>query len=655
MAIRKSDAESGDPAPGGTERSGGEPQLLAGRFELREVLGSGGMATVYRAWDRQRDRACAVKVLAENLARDEEFRERFRQEAKAASALVHSRIVRVYAHDGAESTPYIAMEFVEGGTLRDLMRRRERLSEATALRIAAEIADALAYAHARRVIHRDVKPHNILLTPDEHVKVADFGIARTLDATSHTRTGTVLGSMQYISPEQAAGEQAGPASDQYSLGVVLYEALAGRLPFDEAEAPVAMALKHIHEPPFDLQWIRPDLSEATVAVVRRLLAKSPDGRYPSAGELAASLRRIYARLGRDEAATKVLPIRPGDRHGAAPGAAASNGLAAALARGATVRLAPVGRSSAGLRDTARTPVLSAGYRRRTTAPQAAVVLVGLVGLWLIAAVAYQGYQFAAHRPPAGPRAPSFVGQTLAAAQQIAASDHFTLAVESRQDPTASAGTIVAQDPPAGGAVAGGAAVHVVVSQGSGVVPDLRGGSPADAQRRLAAAGLRAGNTSYAHNDKVPAGMVASQSANPGAHLAPKTPIDLVVSQGPGQASTPSSPDGAQPGVQPASYPGMAVVPNVTGVSLAQAQSQLRAAGLQAGQVSYTYDDRVPAGTVIRQQRAAGSQASGGDAVDLVVSQGPPPQPPAQSAPPAQPAPPDQTPPPAQNPPAQTPP
>jgi serine/threonine-protein kinase len=248
-----------------------------------------------------------------------------------------------------------------------------------------------------------------------------------------------------------------------------------------------------------------------------------------------------------------------------------------------------------------------------------------------------------------------VGQTLAAAQQIAASDHFTLAVESRQDPTASAGTIVAQDPPAGGAVAGGAAVHVVVSQGSGVVPDLRGGSPADAQRRLAAAGLRAGNTSYAHNDKVPAGMVASQSANPGAHLAPKTPIDLVVSQGPGQASTPSSPDGAQPGVQPASYPGMAVVPNVTGVSLAQAQSQLRAAGLQAGQVSYTYDDRVPAGTVIRQQRAAGSQASGGDAVDLVVSQGPPPQPPAQSAPPAQPAPPDQTAPPAQNPPAQTPP
>lgn len=646
MAIRKSDAQSGAPEPGGAERFGDEPQLLAGRFELREVLGSGGMATVYRAWDRQRDRACAVKVLAENLARDEEFRARFRKEAEAASALVHSRIVRVYAHDGAESTPYIAMEFVEGGTLRDLMRRRERLSEATALRIAAEIADALAYAHARRVIHRDVKPHNILLTPDEHVKVADFGIARTLDATSHTRTGTVLGSMQYISPEQAAGEQAGPASDQYSLGVVLYEALAGRLPFDEAEAPVAMALKHIHEPPFDLQWIRPDLSEATVAVVRRLLAKSPDERYPSAGELAASLRRIYARLGRDEAATKVLPISPGGGHGPAPGAA-SNGLASAIARGATVRLALAGRSAAGLRDTARTPVLSRRYRRRSAAPQAAVVLVGLIGLWLIAAVAYQGYQFATHRPPAGPRAPSFVGQTLAAAQQVAASDHFTLAVQSRQDRTASAGTIVAQDPPAGGAVAGGAAIHVVVSQGSGVVPDLRGASPADAQRQLAAAGLRAGNTSYAHSDKVPAGMVASQSANPGAHLAPKTPINLVVSQGPGQASTPSAPDGTQPGAQPASSPGTAVVPNVTGVSLAQAQSQLRAAGLQAGQVSYTYDDRMPAGTVIHQQRAAGSQASGGDAVDLVVSQGPPPQ--------QQPAPPDQTAPPAQSPPAQTPP
>jgi len=668
MAIRKSDAESGIPAPGGADRSAAEPQVLAGRFELREVLGGGGMATVYRAWDRERDRVCAVKVLAENLACDEEFRQRFRQEAEAANALVHPRIVRVYAYDGVDSTPYIAMELVEGGTLRDQMRRRERLSEAAALRIAAEVADALAYAHARRVVHRDIKPHNILLTPDEHVKVADFGIARSLDATSYTRTGTVLGSTQYISPEQAAGEQAGPASDQYSLGVVLYEALAGRLPFDDAEAPVAMALKHIHEPPFDLQWIRPDLSEATVALVRRLLAKSPAERYPTAGELATSLRRIYARFGRQEPKTKVLPIRPGGQHGAAPGAVAFRGLAAANGRGATVRLAAVGRSSAPLSDTARTSVLSSRYRRRSAAPQAAVVLVGLIGLWLIAAVAYQGYQSAAHRPAAGPQAPSLVGQTLDAAQQVAASDHVTLAVASRQDPAASAGTIVAQDPPAGAAVPAGAAIHVMVSQGPGVVPDVRGASPADAQRQLGAAGLRLGSTMYAHDDKVPAGMVASQSANPGTHLAAKTPINLVVSQGPNQASRPSPSAGAQPGAPaqstpaaPASYPGTAVVPNVTGVSLAQAQSQLRAAGLQAGRVSYTYDDRTPAGVVVHQQRAAGAQASANEAVDLVVSQGPPPQqpatPPAQTAPPsqnppaqnvppapAQPAPPDQSPP-----------
>ncbi|HEV2281569.1 MAG TPA: Stk1 family PASTA domain-containing Ser/Thr kinase [bacterium] len=627
MAIRKNAPESGVPAPRGAEGSGGEPRLLAGRFELREVLGSGGMATVHRAWDRQRGRVCAVKVLAENLARDEEFRERFRQEAEAASALVHPRIVRVDAHGDAGSTPFIAMEFVEGGTLRDLLRRRERLSEATALRIAAEVADALAYAHARRVIHRDIKPHNILLTADEHVKVADFGIARTLDATSHTRTGTVLGSTQYISPEQAAGEQAAPASDQYSLGVVLYEALAGRLPFDDAESPVAMALKHIHEPPFDLAWIRPDLSEATVALVRRLLAKSPGARYPAAGELATGLRRIYARLGRDEAKTEILPTPISG--------AAANGVAA-IAHGATVRLAAVGRPSVALSDTARTPA-SSRYRRRNAAPPAAVLLIGLIGLWLLVAVAYQGFQFASHRASAGPHAPSLVGQTLAAAQQVAASDRFTLAIASRQDPIATVGTIAAQDPPAGGTVAGGATIHVVVSEGSGVVPDVRGASPADAGRQLGAAGFRVGSTSYAHDDKVAAGMIASQSVNPGVHLASKTPINVVVSQGPSQASTPS--------------PGTTVVPNVTGVPLDQAQAQLRAAGLAAGHVSYTYDDRVPAGVVVRQQRAAGTQAAGGDAVDLVVSQGPSQPQPSQNVPPAQPAPPDQTAPPNQSPPA----
>ncbi|HEV2438952.1 MAG TPA: protein kinase [bacterium] len=631
MAIRKSDATSG--FEGGSNRpAAAEPRVVAGRFELHEVLGNGGMATVYRAWDRQRGRACAIKLLAENLANDEESRRRFRGEAEAAGALVHPHIVTVYASGEADTIPYIAMEFVEGGTLRELLRRRGQLREATALRIAAEIADALAYAHARRVVHRDIKPHNILLTPDQHVKVADFGIARTLDATSHTRTGTVLGSTQYISPEQAAGEQAGPASDQYSLGVVLYEALAGRLPFEEAEAPVAMALKHIHEPPFDLQWIRPDVSEATVAVVRRLLAKTPPERYPTAGDLAAALRRICARLGRDESETAALPIPAGAANGI--GAAAGGNEIPGGGRGATVRLASPGRGPVARSETARTPAVSARYRRRSIVPQAALVAVVLIALVLLGSAAYRGYQSAA-----GLHVPSLVGQTLDAAQRTAASNQFTLAVTSRQDPQVGAGVIAAQDPPAGANIAKGGAVHVVVSQGSGVVPDLRGSPLAAATQQLGAVGLRLGATRYTNDDKVPSGMIASQSVNPGTHLPAKGTLNLVVSQGPNQASTPGSPGGAapQPGAPaqqraPGSYPGTAVVPSVTGVSLEQAQSQLRAAGLQVGQVSYTYDDRVPAGVVVQQLKAPGSQAAADDAVDLVVSQGPPGSQPAQSPP-----------------------
>ncbi|HKX18613.1 MAG TPA: protein kinase, partial [bacterium] len=269
------------------------PDVLDGRYELQQPLGSGGMAAVYRAWDREAERPCAVKVLADVLARDEGFRRRFRHEAAAAGALTHARIVRVYGWGQDGLRQFIAMEYVGGGTLRERLLRDGPLPEADALTIAAEVADALAYAHGRRVVHRDIKPHNILLTEDGHVKVADFGIALTLDATSLTRTGTVMGSAPYLSPEQARGDAAGPASDQYALGVVLYEMLTGRPPFS-GEAPVAVALKHINEMPRSVRHARPDVSPAAAALVERLLAKAPADRYPDAARLAAALHRLLA-------------------------------------------------------------------------------------------------------------------------------------------------------------------------------------------------------------------------------------------------------------------------------------------------------------------------------------------------------------------------
>jgi eukaryotic-like serine/threonine-protein kinase len=698
----------------------GPPRVIAGRFELKEVLGNGGMAVVYHAWDRERRHECAVKVPAENLARDEDFRRRFRQEAEAARALMHPRIIRVYAHGEDGGTPYMAMEHVPGGTLCDLFHRRGPLPEALALRLAAEVADALAYAHERGVIHRDIKPHNILLTDDQHVKIADFGIARTLGETSHTKTGSVLGSTQYISPEQARGEHAGPASDQYSLGVVLYEALAGRLPFDQAETPVAMALKHIHEPPFDLQWLRPDVSEPTVSLVRRLLAKTPQDRYPSAAHLATALRRIYVRFGKeDAAATAVLPL-PGAGNGAAsgmeaaaiPAGRAAQGrsqpspaqatVAAALGRATTVGSNLASRHRSAWSDTARISGWRSS-RRGSAASHTALAVIGLLGLWLMAGALYQVARTMPRSAPVHPAAvasrpapsqapssiqvPSFVGQTLADAQRAGTSQQLTVAVaSSRQDAKAGAGVILSQDPGANTAVTKGATIHVVVSQGSGIVPDLRGASLDDARQRLAAAGLVLGQASQASDNAVAAGMVVSASPGTSTHLAPHTTVDVVVSQGPSSAGTsapPSqdaAPSGASPAAgqpaggapasssapstppsganppagqpsggtpasstppsapaaAPATWSSSAVVPNVTGVSLEDALVQLRTAGLRAGQVSYTHNTDAAPGVVIYQARVAGTHTAANDAVDLMVSQGPPgqtqpaPGPPAQS-------------------------
>ncbi len=548
------------------------------------------MAVVYRAWDRTAGRSCAVKVLGDTLSRDEEFRRRFRGEAEAAAALTHPHIVTVY--DWGEVSPhhYIAMEYVPGGTLQDLMRRDGRLGEGAALRIAAEVADALAYAHGRDVVHRDIKPHNILLTQDGHVKVADFGIARTLDATHLTRTGTVMGSAHYISPEQARGDQAAPASDQYALGIVLYEMLAGDVPFT-GEAPVAIALKHLHESPPDLRAVRPDLTPATVTLVKRLLAKAPGRRYPTAAALAADLRRIAAPLRRDRGLketaalppvrsteidtrampaqiTTRLPVTGADGGGPArplPGGTASGEVdspasgPAARARDATP---PNGsawgndataRLASHVRDTSRMPAVpspaaafggmrpprgGAGRRGVTRA-----VLSGIVGMCIVvlALAAYRTTWLATHVT-----VPSLVGRTVAdAGQTVLPLQLGVLATTQRQDARAAVGVILSQEPPAGVQVMKGSVVHLTVSQGSGTVPDLSGLPVAQAARQLEALGLRLGRVSYTPDDRVASGTVIHQFQPPGTHLAPNGAVDVLVSLGMPPLFVPGEPPGRE--------------------------------------------------------------------------------------------------------------
>jgi predicted Ser/Thr protein kinase len=273
--------------------------LIADRYELEELVGSGGMSSVFRARDRLLDRHVALKVLHAQYAGDEEYVERFRHEARAVAQLSHPHIVTVIDRGVDGRRQFIVFEYVDGENLKDLVRRSGRLPVRRAVELAYAVADGLAFAHAQGLVHRDVKPQNVLLDDEGEVKVTDFGIARSLEVERGvTQTGTVVGTSNYISPEQAGGKGVTPASDVYSLGIVLYELLTGEVPFP-GENFVAVALRHINEPPPDLAAQRPDVPPRVVAAVERALAKDPAARFPSMDAFARELRACLAELDGD--------------------------------------------------------------------------------------------------------------------------------------------------------------------------------------------------------------------------------------------------------------------------------------------------------------------------------------------------------------------
>jgi eukaryotic-like serine/threonine-protein kinase len=266
-------------------------KLFDDRYRLERKIGSGGMADVYLAVDESLGRQVAIKILSDRYASDAGFVERFRREASAAASLNHPNIVAVYDRGEAEGTYYIAMEFLDGPTLKDEITRRAPLPEAEAIGYATQALDALDFAHRRGVIHRDVKPHNMVMTEDGRLKVTDFGIARAGNAQQMTEVGSIVGTAQYLSPEQARGHAVGPQSDLYSMGIVLYEMLTGELPFTGGSA-VEIAMKQVSDTPPPLHEQNRLVSPAMEQVVMRALAKDPALRYPSARAMADELRRV---------------------------------------------------------------------------------------------------------------------------------------------------------------------------------------------------------------------------------------------------------------------------------------------------------------------------------------------------------------------------
>lgn len=548
--------------------------LFDGRYRIQRRLGKGGMARVYLAEDESLDRQVAIKILADRHSDDPHFVERFQREARAAARLNHPNLVQIYDQAQVDGTSYIVMEYVEGETLKDLIRREAPLDPRQAIGIAMQVLAALRVAHQAGIVHRDIKPQNILVQPDGRVKVADFGIARAEGGSDMTEAGSIVGTAQYLAPEQAQGLPLGPPADLYSMGIVLYEMLSGRVPF-EGDSAVTIAMKHVQEPPEQLTDRNPLVPPGLEAVVMRALAKNPAQRYQTAEEMGVDLDRV--RQG--------LPVSEETLVIGAETVAHAPRITETMIQPRTAPPPPAGRDNRRL--------------------WGVLAVIGVVALAIVIGVAVWASTRGTEPPPttattvAQVEVPDLVGLDREGA--IAALERLeleALVIETESD-EAPEGAVLAQRPSAGTLVATGSTVEIeVVSKAATIaVPDVRTLSAQEAVDLLEREGFIVRQVTQASAD-VPAGDVISQSPSPGQRIARGSTVEITVSSGAEQAT----------------------VPGVIGSSQGDAENAILGAGLVVGSVT-SENSAEAAGTVIGQDPSGGSQVEAGTAVSIVVSAG----------------------------------
>jgi len=553
-----------------------EPEtILDGRYRVISRLGSGGMADVYLAQDQLLGRQVAVKVLHHHFAEDHEFVERFRREASSAAALSHPNIVGIFDRGEWNGTYYIAMEYVAGRSLKAIVREQGPLDPATAIDIVVQILRAARFAHRRGVIHRDLKPHNVILDEEGRARVTDFGIARA-GASDMTLTGSIMGTAQYLSPEQAQGHMVSETSDLYSIGVILYELLTGVVPF-EGETAVAIAFKQVSADPRPPSELNPALAPSLDAVVLRALAKDPAARYADAQELIAALEHERAALGAYTAAHTVA-VPDGHVHRTpAPVAPAAGGLL----------LAP-----AELGDDYAPPAPRGDGRRRRA------LLWGLGAVVLAVAVALV---VLLTQPSSSVRVPNVVGQSEQAAGAALRQAGLNPVASLASSATVPSGLVVSQSPQAGDDAKKGARVSIVVSQGpaSAALTDVDGLSADKAAAQLRKAGFKPTTKAQA-SSTVKTGLVIATEPPAGTEIEVGSSVTLLVSSGPAPVR----------------------VPDVVGQSQAAAEADLSNAELAVGTVNQKVSSTQTAGTVVAQSPTAGSSLHAGEKVELTVAQAP---------------------------------
>ncbi|GAA0953236.1 Stk1 family PASTA domain-containing Ser/Thr kinase [Nonomuraea longicatena] len=575
-----------------------QPRLLGGRYELDGVVGRGGMAEVYRARDIRLDRVVAIKTLRQDLARDHTFQARFRREAQSAASLNHPAVVAVYdtGEDVAESAPvpYIVMEFVDGRTLRDLLRQDRRLLPERAGELVDGILRALDYSHRGGIVHRDIKPANVMITRAGDVKVMDFGIARAMadSAATMTQTAQVIGTAQYLSPEQARGERVDARSDIYSTGCVLYELLTGQPPFT-GDSPVAIAYQHVREDPIPPSQIDPEIPQWADAIVLKAMAKDPGQRYQSATEMRADLQRAMSGMPVDAQTMAINNYGAGTRTMAAtqaPGGPATT-------RSGAVPPYEYGDQGGGGRGGRRR---AGGGGENKALKTAAWILVPLL---IIGAFIGVGYAFLSSGDSgkdsgaAKVTVPVLIDQELTDVEKKLQELGLTFSVTEEFNSDVKKGVVMDSKPAAGSEVDKGSSVALVVSKGAErvKVPDgLIGMSAEDARKVLEDAKLRVSVKQKTSSGTQ--GQVVDTEPKSGASVARDSVVTLFVPRA------------------------LSTVPNVVGLTEQDAIKALRAEGFRAKANRQPGDQ--PKGTVIAQSPEADAKHMPNTTVTIVVSTGP---------------------------------
>ncbi|WP_409227432.1 Stk1 family PASTA domain-containing Ser/Thr kinase [Gudongella sp. SC589] len=560
-------------------------KMLGNRYEIIEQIGSGGMAYVYKAKCHLLDRFVAIKILKEEFTNDEDFIRKFRRESQAAASLSHPNILNIYdvgsEEQGDKRVHYIVMEYIKGKTLKEVIVDNDKLKIDQALYYASQIAEALSNAHKNHIIHRDIKPHNIMITEDNRVKVTDFGIARAVTSSTITTTSSVLGSVHYFSPEQARGGYTDEKSDIYSLGIVMYEMMTGKVPFN-GDTPIGVALKHVQEeivPPADAST---DIPKEVNDIIMKCVMKRQSDRYQNVDELLRDLRAYIE--------TRTVPENKSMEE-----------------TSDMTRVIPaVGPDT----DSSRGQRVSRNRKKKNDKNKAFVVIAAILAAFILATGIFAGYMRLRDNISANNdiMMPSLIGMTQEEALIIAQEEGFQLnVVDSVLNSEYEAGRIISQNVDEGVRIRPGYPVSVTVSLGSDLVsvPLLVNRTLTEAEAILKEAGLRM-NVEYAFSDTVPLDVVMEQSIESFTDVEPNTRIDLMVSKGEEVSEV--------------------IMIQLIGTQISKAMNDIVAMDLVVGEVTYEPNNDVPANEVTWQSYDAGTTLETKTAVDLYVSSGPSPEP-----------------------------